>query len=386
MPAPIPRLPKRMSTGPLAGLRVVEFTGIGPGPHCAMLLADLGAEVIRIDRAGGNGWSNPIIDRGRASICVDIRSDEGRAICLDATDNADVLIEGYRPGAMERLGLGPEVILARNPRLIYGRMTGWGQEGPLAKAAGHDINYIALTGALAAMGRPGQPAVPPLNLVGDFGGGSLYLAFGIMAALWERQSSGKGQVVDAAIVDGVTSLMAMFAGLMPSGAISLERDKNLLGGAAPFYRTYICADGKEIAVGPLEPKFYAEFIELIGATDALAGMQNDVATWEERSDFLAELLQSRPAHEWQSLLEGTDACVVPVLTLDEVRDHPHMKARGVYIEKDGVLHSAPAPRFSRTPGAIGTERDGLEVLAEWTSSSPQRSAATETPPFRSERG
>lgn len=248
-------------SGPLAGLRVVEFASIGPGPHCAMLLSDLGADVLRIDRDGGNGWPNPIVDRGWAVKTVDIRSEEGRTFCLEAISHADILIEGFRPGVMERLGLGPEDCLARNERLIYGRMTGWGQDGPLAQSAGHDINYIAIAGALAAMGIKGQSAAVPLNLVGDFGGGSMFLAFGIMAALWERDRSGKGQVVDAAIVDGVGSLMTMFTGLLPSGAISLDRDQNLLGGAAPSYRSYVCKDGREISLGPLEPKFYAELIE-----------------------------------------------------------------------------------------------------------------------------
>jgi alpha-methylacyl-CoA racemase len=228
--------------GPLTGLRVLEIVSIGPGPHCAMLLADLGAEVIRFDRPGGNGWPNPVVDRGRDSLVVDIREDAGRELCVAAAEKADVLIEGFRPGVMERLGLGPEVLLERNPRLVYARMTGWGQTGPLANVVGHDINFIALTGALAAMAPAGSPPRPPLNLVGDFGGGSLFLAFGIMAALWERNRSGAGQVVDAAIVDGVSSLMTMFAGLIPSGAISIDPERGVLNGAAPFYRSYRCAD------------------------------------------------------------------------------------------------------------------------------------------------
>ena len=238
-------------SGPLCGLRVLEFAGIGPGPHCAMLLADMGAEVLRIEREGGNGWPNPVVDRGRKTLTLDIRSVAGRERCLALAAGADVLIEGFRPGVMERLGLGPDELMARNPRLIYGRMTGWGQSGPLAKAAGHDINYIALTGALAAIRGDSGPAIPPLNLVGDFGGGSLYLAVGILAALWERERSGQGQVIDAAIVDGVSSLMTFFAGLLPSGRIDLQRERNPLGGAAPNYRCYRCADGREIAIGPL---------------------------------------------------------------------------------------------------------------------------------------
>lgn len=354
-------------SGPLVGLRVVEFASIGPGPHCGMLLSDLGAEVLRIDREGGNGWPNPVVDRGRASVTIDIRTDEGRAFCFDVCDHADVLIEGYRPGVMERLGLGPDVLLHRNPRLVYGRMTGWGQEGPLAKVAGHDINYVALTGALAAIGRPGEPAVPPLNLVGDFGGGSMFLAFGIMAALFERERSGRGQVVDAAIVDGVTSMMTMFAGLVPSGRISVDRDRNLLGGAAPFYRCYICADGREISVGPLEPHFYREFIERIGAPDALKADQYDEANWQERTGLLAQLFATRTAAEWCALLEGTEACFAPVVPLEEAPDHPHMKARAAYVEHGGMLQAAPAPRFSRTGGAIQDARDGRELLARWRS-------------------
>ena len=352
--------------GPLAGLRVLEFSSIGPGPHCAMLLADLGAEVLRIDREGGNGWPNPIVDRGRSTVVVDIRSDDGRAYCLQAADKADVLIEGFRPGVMERLGLGPEILLARNPRLVYGRVTGWGQEGPLAKTAGHDINYIALTGALAAMGKPGEAAVPPLNLVGDFGGGSMFLAFGIMAALWERQTSGQGQVVDAAIVDGVTSLMTMFAGLIPARRISVDRQVNLLGGAAPFYRCYLCKDGKEISVGALEPHFYNLLLERIGAPAALREDQNNPVNWPERNALLTDLFKTRPAAEWQALLEGTDACFAPVLELAEAPHHAHMRARGAYLEAGGVLQAAPAPRFSRTPGAIHpTHDDGDAMLRAW---------------------
>jgi alpha-methylacyl-CoA racemase len=352
--------------GPLAGLRVLEFSSIGPGPHCAMLLADLGAEVVRIDRQGGNGWANPIVDRGRSTVVVDIRSDEGREYCLQAADRADVIIEGFRPGVMERLGLGPDVVLARNPRLVYGRMTGWGQEGPLAKSAGHDINYIALTGALAAIGRPGESAVPPLNLVGDFGGGSLFLAFGIVAALWERGRSGKGQVVDAAIVDGVTSLMTMFAGLQPAKRISMERQFNPLGGAAPFYRCYICKDGEEISVGALEPKFYRELLERIEAPASLREAQNDPVNWPQRNALLADLFKTRTSSEWQVLLEGTDACFAPVLRLADAPGHPHMKARDTYIDAQGLLQAAPAPRFSRTPGAIRPARnDGHERLEAW---------------------
>jgi alpha-methylacyl-CoA racemase len=351
--------------GPLAGLRVLEFVSIGPGPHAAMMLSDQGAEVVRIDRAGGNGWPNPIMDRGRAALEVDIRSEAGRDLCLAAADKADVIIEGFRPGVMERLGLGPEVLLQRNPRLVYGRITGWGQTGPLARTAGHDINYIALTGALAAMGGKDGPSVPPLNLVGDFGGGSLYLLFGIMAALYERERSGKGQVVDAAIVDGVASMMTMFTGLLPAGLISLDRRENVLGGAAPFYRCYTCADGLDIAIGPLEPQFYADFIKRIGAPEALFADQYELKNWEERTALLAELFATKCRADWCAILEGTDTCFAPVLTADEAPHHPHLQARGSYIERDGLMQAAPAPRFSRTPGSIAEDTDGRRRLKAW---------------------
>ena len=352
--------------GPLIGLRVVEFVSIGPGPHAAMLLADLGAEVLRIDRpGGGNGWANPIVDRGRHVLALDIREAADRARAIAAVDHADVLIEGLRPGVMERLGLGPDVLIERNPRLVYARMTGFGQEGPLARAAGHDINYISLSGALAAMGAPGQPAAVPLNLVGDFGGGSLFLVFGVMAALWERERSGRGQVVDAAIVDGVASMMTMFTGLVPQGRISVERDANILGGAAPFYRCYLCADGREIAIGPLEQQFYEELLERIGAPAEWKQGQYDRANWAERTALLATLFARRTQAEWTALLEGTDICFTPVLTIDQAPGHPHAIARQAYVERDGLMHAAPAPRFSRTPGAIADGGDGAVLLERW---------------------
>jgi alpha-methylacyl-CoA racemase len=352
--------------GPLSGLRVLEFAGIGPGPQAAMLLANLGAEVLRIQRPGGNGYPNPIVDFGLSALTIDIRTDEGRGTCLQIAAHVDVVIEGNRPGVMERLGLGPEVMMQTNPRLIYGRMTGWGQTGPLAQSAGHDINYIALTGALAAMGRMGEPAQPPLNLVGDFGGGSMFLAFGIAAALWERERSGKGQIIDASIVDGVVSLMSFFAGLAPSGAISLERDKSLLGGAAPFYRCYQCADGKELAVGAIEPKFYAELLDRIGGSEDLTPKQHDATTWRDRSEQLAAIFAKKSRAEWCALLEGTDACVAPVLTLEESFEHPHLREREVYVARDGYHHAAAAPRFSRTPGAIEPAPGGEELLRAWS--------------------
>lgn len=355
------------SLGPLTGLRVVELAGIGPGPHCAMLLADLGAEVIRIDRAGGNGWPNPIVDRGRATLTLDLRSEEGRNICIDIVRDADVLLEGFRPGTMERLGLGPNILLDLNPRLIFGRVTGWGQTGPLAKSAGHDINYIALTGALAAVGIPGQPATPPLNLVGDFGGGSMLLAFGVMAALWERERSGKGQVVDAAMVDGVSSWMAAVAGLLPSGRLSVDRDASMLGGAAPFYRCYHCADGREIAVGSIEPQFYAELIRRINAPPELLDRQHDVARWPDDCATLAAIFLTRTSAEWCSLLEGTDACFAPVIPLQDASRHRHLVERGVYRVHEEIEQVVPVPRFSRTPGSIQKSRSISEADTWWTS-------------------
>lgn len=351
--------------GPLAGLRILEFVSIGPGPHSAMLLSDLGAEVVRIDRPGGNGWPNPIMDRGRAIVEIDIRTDKGRDLCVAAAMQADVIIEGMRPGTMERLGLGPEILCLGNERLVYGRMTGWGQIGPLAKVAGHDINYIGLTGALAAIGSSRGPSIPPLNLVGDFGGGSLYLAFGIMAALWERERSGKGQVVDAAIVDGVASMMTMFTGLTPSGAISLDKSKNMLGGAAPFYRCYTCADGRDIAVGPIEPQFYASFVALAGAPKHFYAQQNDSSNWRERSEVLESIFATKTCAQWCDIFEGTDACVTPVLTADEAPNHPQMQARKTFIDVDGQPQAAPAPRFSRTPGRVSSTRHGYDVLRGW---------------------
>jgi alpha-methylacyl-CoA racemase len=274
-------------------------------------------------------------------------------------------MEGYRPGVMERLGLGPDTLLSNNPRLVYGRMTGWGQTGRLAQAAGHDINYIAPTGALAAIGRPGEPATVPLNLVGDFGGGSMFLAFGILAALWERERSGKGQVVDAAIVDGVSSLMTMFAGLVQNGRLSMERDLNPLGGAAPFYRSYVCADGREISVGALEPQFYRELLDRVDAPDSMRAAQNDPVRWSARADELAAIFRKRTAAEWCALLEGTDACFAPVLSLSEAPEHPQLRDRATYVAHAGRVQAAPAPRFSRTPGAICESRDGRAVVDSW---------------------
>lgn len=345
---------------PLDGIRVLEFAGIGPAPHCAMLLADLGAEVVRIERDGAFGVANPVIERGRRTLTLDLSKPEDHALALAAAEKADVLIEAFRPGVMEKWGLGPDALCARNPGLIYGRLTGWGQGGPMAGTAGHDITYLAVTGALAAMGRPSEPPIPPLNLVGDYGGGSLYLAVGILAALVERQRSGKGQVIDAAIVDGVTSMMALFSGA--KAAIPVARERSPLGGAAPFYRCYRCADGRYVALGAIEEKFWAEFLAGIGMSAAAFGPRGDPANWPAQSAQLEAIFASRTAAEWEALYAGTDGCVVPVVTLDEAPAHPQIAARESYI--DG--QAAPAPRFSRTPGAIReTTDDGREAIARW---------------------
>ncbi|MBY6218758.1 CaiB/BaiF CoA transferase family protein [Qipengyuania aquimaris] len=357
------------SSGPLTGLRVVEFQGIGPGPHVAMLLADLGAEVVRIERPGHQPM-NTVVERARHRAAVDLKSEDGLAFVKKALANADVLIEGFRPGVMERLGLGPDVVLEANPRLVYARMTGWGQDGPLAQAAGHDLNYIAITGALDSIGAKGELPIPPQNLVGDFGGGSMYCAFGILAALYERQSSGKGQVVDAAIVDGVTSLMSFFYGQPHSALRTTERGAGLLGGAAHFYRCYTCADGKEVSVGAIEPQFYAELLQRADAPEELREGQMNPANWDDYTERLAALFKTKPQAEWVELLEGTDACFAPVVPLDEAKDHPHMKARGAFVDHGGRSHTAPAPRFDRTPGVIrDSAQDGEEVVARWSQGS-----------------
>jgi alpha-methylacyl-CoA racemase len=331
-----------------------------------MLLSDMGAEVVRIARDDSAALQGPIA-RGRHELILDLKSPEGRQTALAAIDDADVLVEGFRPGVMERLGLGPEIARARNPQLVYARMTGWGQEGPLAQTAGHDINFIALTGALAAIGPPGQPSSPPLNLVGDYGGGGLYLAFGIAAALLERERSGHGQVIDAAIIDGVASMMAIFAGR----AVPLEKPLNPLAGAAPFYRCYICADGRQIAAGAIEPQFYDELLRRIGAP-ALPD-RADPANWPEIGRALEAVFATRTQAEWRQILEGADACFAPVLSLDEAAQHPQLAARSVYVPSVGGLQPAPAPRFSRTPGAIEESRaDGDDVIARWRAETRER--------------
>ena len=351
--------------GPLAGIRVLEFAGIGPGPHVAMLLSDMGADVLRIARPGGAaGLDNRVMDRGRARLSLDLRSEAGRADVQRLAGHADVLLEGFRPGVMERLGLGPEPLLAAHPRLVYARMTGWGQQGPWARTAGHDIGYVALTGALAAMGRPGERAAVPLNLVGDFGGGSMLCAFGIALALYERERSGRGQVIDAAIVDGVASMMGMFTGLSGHPFVTLDRATNILAGNAPFYRTYRCADGGEVAIGPIEPQFFAEFLRLLDLGD-WAAAQLDRGRWDALTEVLEATFAARPRDHWAALFDGSDACVAPVLTAGEAPRHPHHVARGTYAEEDGQANPAPAPRFDRTPGGVQPARDAGDMLAGW---------------------
>jgi alpha-methylacyl-CoA racemase len=339
--------------GPLAGCRIVEFAGIGPGPMAAMLFADLGASVIRLDRLqpSGLGIDMPtrfyLTTRSRPSLAIDLKHPEGRTLALDLIADADALIEGFRPGTMERLGLGPEVALQHNPRLVYGRITGWGQSGPLAQAAGHDLNYLALTGALAAIGRAGGKPTPPLNLVADFGGGALYLAFGIACAMIEAQRSGKGQVVDAAMVDGVASLMTAFYGLYAAGLHSLQRGNNLLDSGSAIYDVYECADGRCIALAPIELKFRKELFQRLG-------LPYTADDGQELHGKLEALFKKRPRNEWCALLEGSDACFAPVLTMAEAPHHPHNAARGTFLDIDGVIQPAPAPRFERTPAARPT--------------------------------
>jgi alpha-methylacyl-CoA racemase len=360
-----------MGTGPLAGLRVLEIAGIGPGPFCGMLLADLGADVVLVDRSQPNGENidlgpAAIAHRGKRSIAVDLQSTEGVETVLGLIDRADALIEGMRPGVMERLGLGPDICLARNPRLAYGRMTGWGQEGPLAHAAGHDLNYIALSGALWYSGQPGEPPMTPPSLVGDIGGGALYLAVGLLAAIM----SGRGQVVDAAIVDGSAHMMNLLLSLKAGGRVVNARGASILDGPH-WYSTHRCADGKFVSVGSLEPKFYKLLREQLGLDDDPAFADAyDPETWPDLKQRLADIFLTRARDEWCALLEGTDACFAPVLDPDEAAQHPHMVARGVYLEAGGVLQAAPAPRFSVTPAADPGPvprrgADAAAILRDW---------------------
>ncbi|RQO61084.1 carnitine dehydratase [Variovorax sp. KBW07] len=359
--------------GPLHGLKVVEMAGIGPAPFCAMLLADLGAEVVRITRPGTALDGNDITTRGRPSIALDLRQPEPVADLLHLIDRADVLIEGFRPGVMERLGLGPEVCIARNPRLVYGRMTGWGQHGPLSHAAGHDINYIAISGALHAIGRSGEAPVVPLNYVGDFGGGAMLLAVGILAALREAANSGRGQVVDAAMSDGAALLSAFMYGFKAAGNWSNDRGENMLDGGAHFYDTYACADGKYVAIGAIEPQFYAELRERCGINAPLFDGQMDATRWPLLKLKLAEIFRTRTRDEWCALLEGTDACFAPVLNWDEAPEHAHNRARNTFFTQDGITQPAPAPRFSRTPSARPTPPTAgtlEQALRDWGAMQP----------------
>ena len=362
--------------GPLQGIKVVELAGIGPAPMCAMLLADLGAEVIRVDRLApadlgiDSGRQYNLLERSRRSIAVDLKSAEGVEVVLKLAEQADALIEGFRPGVTERLGLGPDVCLARNPRLVYGRMTGWGQDGPMALAAGHDINYIALTGVLDAIGTAGGQPVPPLNLVGDFGGGALYLAFGVLAGLLEARTSGQGQVIDAAMVDGAASLLTAIYGMYGSGSWQLERGTNILDTGAHFYGTYECSDGKWISIGSIEAKFHAELLEKLGLEESDIPDRMDRSRWVEHKKRLTELFLAKTRDEWCEIMEGSDVCFAPVLSMAEAPNHPHNVARGAFVEVDGVIQPGPAPRFSRTPGQVQSPppdpgQHTEAILADW---------------------
>jgi alpha-methylacyl-CoA racemase len=364
-----------MMSGPLSGVRVIEIAGIGPGPFAAMMLADMGAEVVRVDRAqavtGNYSKQNlEILNRGRRSVGVDLKQPDGVETVLRLVERADALVEGFRPGVAERLHIGPDACLARNPKLVYGRMTGWGQDGPYAQSAGHDINYIALAGALAHFGRAGAKPTPPINLVGDFGGGGMLMAFGIACGLVESARSGRGQVIDAAMVDGAAALMTMIWGFRALG-IWGDQGTNVLDTGAPFYDTYETADGKYVSLGSLEPQFYAELIDRLGLVDDVdVNRQMDGTAWPDLRERLTALFKTRTRAEWCEILEHSDACFAPVLTMDEAIEHPHIRARGTVVNEYGVDQPAPAPRFSRTPGAIqrppawpGEHTD--EVLADW---------------------
>ena len=362
--------------GPLAGVRVLEFEAIGPGPFAGMLLADLGADVLVVDRPADSDlglkrerWYD-VMMRGKRSVTLDLKSPTAKDTVFALLEKADALIEGFRPGVMERLGLGPEAALARNPKLVYGRMTGWGQDGPLAARAGHDINYIALAGVLHAFGRRGEAPVPPLNLVGDFGGGGMLLALGIACALLEAGRSGKGQVVDAAMVEGASLLAAMFSGFLAAKSWSEERGVNILDTGAPWYDVYETKDGKYVSIGSIEPQFYEQLLAQTGLSDEELPKQMDRSGWRPMKKRLAEIFRSRTRDEWCRIMEGTDVCFAPVLSLAEAPEHPHNRARGTFVEVEGVRQPGPAPRFSRTPGAIdrapahaGEHTD--EALAEW---------------------
>ena len=366
--------------GPLSGVKILEVAGIGPGPFAAMMLADLGADVLRLDRAQSvglaSGPSREIMNRGRRSVAVDLKNPEGIETVLRLVEQADALLEGFRPGVMERLGLGPDICLERNPKLVYGRMTGFGQEGPMAQAAGHDINYIALAGTLEAIGREGERPYAPLNLVGDFGGGGMLLAYGVLAALLERHQSGQGQVVDAAMVDGAAVLMTMMHGMQAVGFWNEERGTNLLDGGAHFYDVYETKDGKYVSLGSIEPQFYAELLQLTGLGEQELPAQMDRSQWASVKVRVMEIFKSKTRDEWCDIMEGTDVCFAPVLSMKEAPEHPHNKHRGTFVTNAGIVQPGPAPRFSRTAAEIqrppanpGEHTD--EALSDWGFSSEE---------------
>lgn len=377
--------------GPLQGVKIIEVAGIGPGPFAAMMLSDMGADVVRVDRSanamGGDPAAPPadIFNRGRRSIALDLKSPQGVEVLLDLVEHADALIEGFRPGVAERLGFGPDVCAQRNPKLVFGRMTGWGQEGPYAPTAGHDINYIALAGVLAHLGRSDEKPTPPINLVGDFGGGGMLLAFGVVCGLLEAQRSGEGQVVDAAMVDGSAVLMTMMWGFKAMGIWSDERGTNMLDTAAHFYDTYECADGEFVSIGSIEPQFYLQLLEHTGLAKVYEDKgeelphQMDKARWPELKGHLTEIFLTRTRDEWCSIMEGTDICFAPVLRMEEAARHPHNVERGTFVEVAGITQPAPAPRFGRTvaeiqrpPAHTGQHTD--EILADWLGADPSRIA------------
>jgi alpha-methylacyl-CoA racemase len=361
-------------TGPLRGVRVIELAGIGPGPFCGMLLADLGADVVRVERPGGGltvvPWERDPLNRNKRSVAVDLKQPDGVETVMSLVERADILFEGFRPGVAERLGIGPEHCWARRPQLVYGRMTGWGQDGPLSQAAGHDLAYIALTGALHAIGDAGNPPQVPLNLVGDLGGGSLYLAVGMLAALLEARASNQGQVVDAAIVDGAANLMTMLYGLRANGAWNDARGTNLIDGGCPYYSVYETSDGKYMAVSALEPKFYAEFVKRLGIDEPLAA-QHDRSRWPHLREHIAGRMRTRTQAEWVEVFGASDACVAPVLDMEDAPAHSHLAERHTFVNAFGMVQPAPAPRFTRTPGAVRTppptpgSTSVEDVLSEW---------------------
>lgn len=357
-------------SGPLVGIKIIEFAGIGPAPFCGMLLSDLGADIVRIDRKHGQTYDKySVTTRGRRSVAIDLKNQAGVDACMRLIEQAEALIEGFRPGVMERLGLGPDEVLKRNPKLVYGRMTGWGQSGPLAKTAGHDINYIALTGALSAIGYSDKPTIP-LNLIGDYGGGSLYLALGLLAGIMHARQTGTGQVVDSAMTDGTISLLSIFYGNIAAGSWSNQRNVNIIDGGSHFYNVYQCADDKWITLASIEPQFYALLLEKAGISDPDFQAQLDQSQWPSLRQKLADVIRTKTRDEWCRQMEGTDVCFAPVLDFEEAPNHPHNQARKVFMEMDGVIQPAPTPHFSETPGAIQGSpatagQHNEEALTDW---------------------